>query len=76
MYVVLVDKAGKEITIDHPDPVATTLGAWELWTIPLSELGPVDVTGIESITVGVGNSGVEGKIFIDAIRTELANKEE
>ncbi len=73
MYVVLVDKAGKEITIDHPDPAATTIDTWELWAIPLSELSAVDVTGIDSITVGVDAAGVQGKVCIDAIRTYKAS---
>jgi hypothetical protein len=29
----------------------------------------VNLSQIESITIGVGGAGVEGKIFVDAIRT-------
>ncbi len=70
MYVVLADTAGKEKTLDHPDPAATVLTEWDEWMIPLGDLSPVDVTKIDSITVGVGSSGVQGKVFVDAIRTE------
>jgi hypothetical protein len=72
MYLVLADTAGKEVTIDHPDPAATVLTDWDEWTIPLGDLSPVNVTRIDSITVGVGSSGVQGKVYIDAIRTDRA----
>jgi hypothetical protein len=73
MYVVLADTAGKELRIDHPDPAATALTDWDAWTIPLSELSPVNITKIDSITVGVGGAGVQGRIFVDAIRTVKAD---
>ncbi len=69
MYLILADTAGSEKQIDHPDPAATVITAWDEWTIPLGDLSPVDVTKIDSITVGVGTAGVEGMIFVDAIRT-------
>jgi hypothetical protein len=71
MYVVLADTAGKEVTIDHPDPAATALTDWDEWTIPLGDLGAVNATRIDSITVGVGSSGVRGTIYIDAIRSAV-----
>ena len=69
MYLVVADTAGKEVAIDHPDPAATILTDWDEWTIPLDELSAVNATRIDSITVGVGSAGVQGKIFVDAIRT-------
>jgi hypothetical protein len=70
MYLVLADTAGKEKTFDHPNPAATVLVDWDEWTIPLADLSPVNATKIDSITVGVGSSGVRGKVYVDAIRTE------
>jgi len=69
MYVRLADTSGKEKTFDHPDPMATVLTAWDEWVIPLSDMSPVNPAKLDSITVGVGSSGVIGKVFIDAVRT-------
>jgi hypothetical protein len=69
MYLHLADTAGQAVRIDHPDPAATLLTDWTAWTIPLSELGAVNSTRIDSITIGVDGAGVQGKVFVDAIRT-------
>lgn len=68
MYLRLTDAAGRSRTFDHPDAQATILTAWDAWTIPLSEMSPVNPTQLESITVGVGGSNVTGKVFVDYIR--------
>jgi hypothetical protein len=70
MYLMVADTTGKEVRIEHPDPAATVLTRWDEWTIPLGDLDAVNTTRIDSITVGVGSSGVQGKVYIDAIRTE------
>jgi hypothetical protein len=70
MYLIVADTAGKEKRIDHPSPAATVLTDWDAWAIPLADLSPVNTTRIDSITVGVGSSGVRGRVFVDAIRTE------
>jgi hypothetical protein len=69
MYVRIADTAGKEKTFDHPDPAATLMTAWDEWTIPLADLSPVNPARLDSITLGVRDSGVAGKVYIDAIRT-------
>ncbi len=69
MYVRLADTSGKEKIFDHPDPMATILQTWDEWTIPLSDMSPVNPAKLDSITVGVGGSGATGKVYIDAIRT-------
>ncbi len=69
IYLVLADTAGKEIMIDHPDPAATAVTDWTEWPIPLGDLSAIDTSMIDWITVGVGSSGVQGTIYIDAIRT-------
>jgi len=72
VYVRLADTAGKEQVIDHPDPQATVLTAWDEWTLPLSEL-TINTAQLDSITVGVGASGVEGVLYLDAVRTHRAS---
>jgi hypothetical protein len=69
MYLILADTAGKEVTIDHPDPAATLIADWDEWTIPLSDLGPIDPAKLDSITIGIGTTGVQGMVYVDAIRT-------
>jgi hypothetical protein len=72
LYVILADTAGREVKIDHPDPAATVLTDWDEWVLPLSDL-TIDTTRLGSITVGVGGSGVEGIVYIDAVRTFRAS---
>jgi hypothetical protein len=67
MYLRLADAAGKEQTIDHPNPEATLMATWDEWTIPISDL-TINPSRLDSITIGVGGSGVAGKIYVDAIR--------
>jgi regulation of enolase protein 1 (concanavalin A-like superfamily) len=69
VYLRLADTSGKEITLDHPDPLATVIQTWDEWTIPLGDLSGINVTKLDSITVGVGGAGVRGKVYVDAIRT-------
>jgi hypothetical protein len=69
MYVTMADTTGQTKTFDHPDPQATLLTDWDEWTIPLADLSPVNPARLGAITLGVGGSGVEGKVYIDAIRT-------
>jgi hypothetical protein len=69
MYLRLADTAGNEKVFDHPDPAVTNLTTWDEWTIPLADLAPVNVTKLDSITVGVGGAGKTGTVYVDAIRT-------
>ena len=50
-------------------------GAWEEWTIPLSELtaGGVNLSSVKKVTIGVGDkvspkAGGTGKLYIDDLR--------
>jgi hypothetical protein len=70
VYLRLADTSGKEAVIAHPDPQATVLQNWDEWTIPLSSLGAINTSQVDSITIGVDTAGVQGKIFVDSIRTE------
>ncbi len=74
LYVVIQDNAGHSKLVAHPDPAATTTGAWTRWTIPLSDLtaAGVQTTQVRKITLGVGNrtsptAGGAGTVFIDDI---------
>jgi len=72
LYVVLNDSA----VISHPDPDITVKDAWTQWVIPLQAFADqgVDLTGVETIGLGVGNrgdttlSGGQGRLYFDDIR--------
>ncbi len=70
IYIRLADTAGKEQTFDHPNPRATVILGWDEWAIPLADFGPINPAKIDSMTIGIGGTGVEGKIFVDSIRTD------
>jgi hypothetical protein len=72
VYLRLADTSGKEKVFDHPNPEMTAMTVWDEWTIPMSDLSPVNPAKLDSITIGVGGAGVEGTLFIDAIRTHKA----
>jgi len=68
IYMTLTDTAGKSATIETENTAATTVGTWTLLSAAPGDLN-VNLSQIESITIGVGTAGVEGRIFVDAIRT-------
>ncbi len=68
LYMVLTDSAGKSARIETDDAAATTATQWILIDAAVGDLN-VDLSQIASISVGVDASGVEGKIFVDAVRT-------
>ena len=57
LYLVVQDKAGKNKTVIHPDPAATTTAAWTEWRIPLADLSAagVNLTAVQKVTIGVGD---------------------
>ncbi len=74
LYVAVQDSTGKNKTIAHPDPAATTLATWQQWRIPLSEFsaGGVKMTAVKKMYIGVGDRSNPkpdgaGKLFIDDI---------
>jgi hypothetical protein len=69
VYLRLADTAGREKTFDHPNPAATVMMDWDTWEIPLEDMSPVDPAKLDSITLGVGKSGVSGKVYVDYIST-------
>ena len=79
MYVVVTDALGQETLVMHPNPEVTLLTTWEPWHISLSDLDSLDLGGIQSITIGVGDpdgvvgsrgaaSGVTGTVYVDLLR--------
>jgi hypothetical protein len=57
----------------HDDPAATQMAGWNEWIIELAEFG-VDLTNVNSITIGVGTknapdpAGGQGTLYFDDIR--------
>jgi len=73
LYLVVEDSAGREQQITHPDPAVTQSADWQVWTIPLTEFGSLNLASIKSVTIGVGNRnnpqpGGAGKLYIDDIQ--------
>jgi len=65
--MTLTDASGKSATIESDDQAATTVGSWTRLHAAPEDLN-VNLSQIESITIGVSGAGVKGKIFIDNIR--------
>jgi hypothetical protein len=65
IYMTLTDTSGKSATIET-DADATTIASWTKLSAAPGDLN-VNLSRIESITIGVGGNNVEGKIFVDAI---------
>jgi hypothetical protein len=72
LYVAVQDSAGKIKVVTHPDPAATTATTWQEWRIPLSSLTGVNLAGVKSLYIGVGDrtnpkAGGAGMLYIDDI---------
>ncbi len=67
IYMTLTDTAGKSATVET-EADATTVGSWTLLSAVSDDLS-VNLSQIESITIGVSGAGAEGIIYVDAIRT-------
>jgi hypothetical protein len=74
-YVVVQDSAGKSKVVSNPDTAVIATGAWEQWSIPLSQFtsAGVNLGSIKKMMVGVGDrnapkAGSSGKLYIDDIR--------
>jgi hypothetical protein len=71
VYVTLQDSGARSATITHDDPNIALATAYQEWQIPLARftsLNPnLDLTNIQKITVGVGNTG-KGTLYFDDIR--------
>jgi hypothetical protein len=73
LYLVVADTAGKEavFTTEAGASIATD---WTAWEVPLTELAGLNLSKIDSVTVGVGDpagnqpAGAQGTVFFDNIR--------
>jgi len=75
---VTVKGGGKQFT--QSDPNAVTTNGWTEVKFPLSGFTGVNLTKVDTLTIGVGNptgqlSGAAGKIFIDDIRVTKPEEE-
>jgi regulation of enolase protein 1 (concanavalin A-like superfamily) len=76
-YVAVQDSAGKTKVVSNPDATVIATGAWESWSIPLSQFSSagVNLGSVKKMIVGVGDrnapkAGGAGKLYIDDIRLE------
>jgi hypothetical protein len=66
--MTLTDSAGKTATVESADPAATQSTEWTFLGAAPADLN-VNLSRIESVTVGVSGAGVTGKIYVDYVRT-------
>jgi hypothetical protein len=72
LYVSLGDSADNTAVVAHPDPAATTVDAWQQWSIPLADFAGLDLTAVTSMAIVLGDAdrtepGGLGVLFIDDI---------
>ncbi len=74
-YVAVQDNAARMKVVSNPDPLVIATGAWEQWSIPLSQFtsAGVNLVSVKKMVVGVGDrnapkAGGAGKLYIDDIR--------
>ena len=69
MFVALNGTA----VVYHDDPAASQITGWNEWVIDLTEFAGVDLTNVNTITIGVGTqnspaAGGPGTMYFDDIR--------
>jgi hypothetical protein len=72
LYVALEDSAGQVAVVSHADAAVLQSATWVEWQIALSEFAGINLTGVETVYIGVGDranpaAGGTGLIFIDDI---------
>jgi hypothetical protein len=71
VYVTLQDSGARTATVTHDDPNIALATTYQEWLIPLARftsLNPnLDLTKLQKVTVGAGNSGT-GTLYFDDIR--------
>ncbi|MDI6449613.1 discoidin domain-containing protein [Anaerobaca lacustris] len=73
LYVRVEDATGKAASVTHPaGNGAVFLAGWNEWQIPLSEFAGVNLSRVDTMTIGVGNrtspaAGGTGIVYIDDI---------
>jgi hypothetical protein len=75
MWIELTDQSGKSGAVSYnQDKAAKTEASWHEWNIKLADFG-VDLTKVESITIGVGGAGSpksSGMFYFDDIRLTVS----
>jgi regulation of enolase protein 1 (concanavalin A-like superfamily) len=76
LYIVVQDSTNNSAVVKHPDPAATTFGAWTEWNIPLTDFTGVNMQAIRSLAIGVGDrtnpqAGGSGDLYVDDIGLNL-----
>jgi len=61
------------VVVYHDDPAATQMTGWKQWVIDLTEFAGVDLTNVNTITIGFGTknspvAGGAGTMYFDDIR--------
>jgi hypothetical protein len=75
LYAVIEDAAGQRSVVNHEDGINSVLmGQWTPWRIQLSDLTGVDLSRVKTLSIGVGNTDLNGTglLLIDDI--ELQHK--
>jgi hypothetical protein len=71
LELILGDAAGNTASIKHPDPTVLVLNIWEQWSIPLADVTGVNLSGITSMAIVIGDEATEesgtGLLVIDDI---------
>jgi len=74
MYVAVEDNMGMSKLVNHPNPNALLLDAWQEWSIDLQEFSDagVDLTSVKKMYIGVGDrdnpqAGGMGTLYFDDI---------
>jgi hypothetical protein len=73
MYVAIANSTGSPVVVYHDNPNAAQIDTWTEWNINLQEFQGINLTDVDSITIGFGNKsnpqvGGSGKMFFDDIR--------
>ena len=81
MYVAIANTTGTPAVVYHEDPEATRKDVWTEWTIPLQAFEGIDLTNVNTISIGFGNktspkAGGSGSMVLDDIRLYPAPAEE
>jgi hypothetical protein len=75
LYVAVSNSTGEPAIVIHDEPVATQIGIWTEWVIPLQDFADqgIDLTDVDRIAIGIGTRGNvtipggSGKMYFDDI---------
>ncbi len=72
LYVAIEDASGASAAVTHPDARIVTRSGWNEWAIPYSDLAGVNMSGVRTMYIGIGNRNAPttdgtGTIYVDDI---------